>query len=60
MDWIPVCKKLPPEKVPVMTKIDDEKGARNEETLIRVGNLWFMPDMSMYVYYEPTHWRYDT
>lgn len=27
MDWIPVCKKLPPEKVPVMTKIDDEKGA---------------------------------
>lgn len=19
--------------------------------------LWFFPDMSMYVYYVPTHWR---
>jgi len=41
-----------------MTKIDDGKGVRNETTLKRQGNLWFYPDMSMYVYYTPTHWRF--
>lgn len=40
-----------------MTKIDDECGVRNEQTLIRKGNLWFFPDESMYVYYTPTHWK---
>ena len=30
---------------------------RNESTLVRKGRLWFFPDMSMYVYYDPTHWR---
>ena len=24
-----------------------------------LGNLWFFPDMSMYVYYTPRFWRYD-
>src|ERR1700728_359346 len=47
----------PPEKRAVMTRIDDEKGCRNEQVLVRQGNLWFFPDMSMYVYYRPTHWR---
>jgi len=47
-----------PENVDVETKIDDEKGLRNEQTLKRVGNLWWLPDMSMYCYYRPTHWRY--
>jgi hypothetical protein len=46
-----------PEGVVVMTKIEDEKGKRNEQTLKRQGNLWFHPDGSMYVYYTPTHWR---
>ena len=46
-----------PEKVPVMTKIDDQNGCRNEQALTRQGRLWFYPDMSMYVYYTPTHWK---
>lgn len=60
MDWISIKEKLPPERAIVMTKIDDGKGVRNEALLARIGNLWFRPDMSMYVYYAPTHWRYDT
>lgn len=47
-----------PEGVEVMTKIDEGKGARNEQTLTRKGNLWCYPDMHMYVYYRPTHWRH--
>lgn len=39
-----------------MTKIDNENGCRNEQPLKRRGNLWFLPDDSMYVYYTPTHW----
>ena len=53
-----------PLGVEIETKIDDaEHGPRNETTLIgeRRGfahrTMWFLPDMSMYVYYEPTHWR---
>jgi len=46
-----------PEGVTVRTKIDDIGGARNEQNLKRLGRLWFFPDGSMYVYYEPTHWR---
>lgn len=46
-----------PEGVVVSTKIDDEQGVRNVTTLKRQGNLWFVPDGEMYVYYRPTHWR---
>lgn len=46
-----------PEGVVVDTKIDDEQGARNVQTLRRRGRLWWFPDGIMYVYYEPTHWR---
>lgn len=46
-----------PEGVEVETKIDDETGSRNEQSLVRNGRLWFYPDMTMYVYYRPTHWR---
>lgn len=55
--WNKVSEVLPPENTVVETKIDDEKGVRNEQKLIRNGNLWFLPDKSMYVYYMPTHWR---
>lgn len=55
--WIETAKQLPPDGVVVQTKIDDSKGVRNETTLKRQGNLWFVPDGSMYVYYTPTHWR---
>ncbi len=47
-----------PNGIVLMTKIDDENGIRNEQELKRSGNLWFVPDGSMYVYYTPTHWRY--
>ena len=56
MEWISLEEQLPEEGVEVMTKIDDAKGCRNEQSLTRKGNLWFYPDMSMYIYYLPTHW----
>lgn len=56
-EWQPI--ETAPEDVVVQTKIDDEKGCRNEAPLRRVRRLWFFPDMSMYVYYRPTHWRPD-
>lgn len=56
-DWISTKPDLPPEGVVVETKIDDEKGCRNEQKLKRQGNLWWTSDGAMYVYYTPTHWR---
>ena len=56
--WHQTLYELPPEGVTVYTKIDDERGCRNEGKLYRRGNLWFLSDGSMYVYYTPTHWRY--
>lgn len=56
-NWIKVSSKLPVEGMVVETKISDDKGERNQKELIRKGNLWFLPDMRMYVYYTPTHWR---
>lgn len=53
-DWKPIDSA--PEGVDVWTKIDDGRGARMEAVLRRQGRLWFFPDMSMYVYYAPTHW----
>jgi len=55
--WIETVASLPKEGTVVETKIDDEHGTRNEQTLKRSGDLWFFPDGSMYVYYRPTHWR---
>lgn len=58
-EWTPATSdNMPPDKVEVETKIDDAAGVRNETTLKRYRNLWFFPDMSMYVYYKPTHWRH--
>lgn len=54
-DWQPAAT-APADRV-IMTKIDDERGARNEGALYRDGALWWAPDGSMYVYYQPTHWR---
>jgi hypothetical protein len=55
--WKKLTEGLPPVGLVVDTKIDDAAGARNEQKLKRNGNLWFVPDGSTYVYYEPTHWR---
>lgn len=55
-EWKPITREDPPTGATVLTKIDDGGGERNEQTLKRHGRLWFFPDMSMYVYYEPTHY----
>lgn len=60
MEWISVSEQLPNDDVAVMTKIDDDKGCRNEQQLKRRGNLWFFTDDSMYVYYRPTHWAHES
>ena len=57
MKYFQTNQGLPPEGQEVITKIDDENGVRNETNLVRKDSLWFFPDMSMYVYYQPTHWR---
>lgn len=58
-EWKTITENEPPQGVPVMTKIDDEKGSRNEQVLKRQGRLWFFADGSMYVYCVPTHYRAD-
>lgn len=48
-----------PEGVLVTTKIDDANGVRNEQVMMRRGNLWWINSGNpneMYVYYRPTHW----
>lgn len=52
--WRPIDSA--PEGIVVRTAIIDHE-QRNTADLIRKGRLWFFPDMSMYVYYTPTHWR---
>jgi len=56
-EWKTVQFDIAPEDEPVMTKIDDEHGVRNEQPMKRRGRLWWFTDGSMYVYYTPTHWR---
>lgn len=58
--WRPVLTDPAPEGVEVDTVIigsGDDNPLRNHQSLVRRGRLWFFPDRSMYVYYEPTHWR---
>jgi len=58
--YIACVDELPPEGEIVITKIDDENGIRNEgEKLKRSGRLWFHITGDMYVYYTPTHWKYN-
>lgn len=67
-DWKPTYvdtadggKWCVPEGQEVMTKIDDAQGGpRNEQRMLRRGNLWFInvgEPSEMYVYYTPTHWK---
>lgn len=55
--WKEISKETPPKDKVIMTKIDDEHGSRNEQELMWDGKLWWYPDKSMYVYYQPTHWK---
>jgi hypothetical protein len=55
--WKLVSEETPPQKKVLKTKIVDAEGKEhNEQELILSGKLWWHPDMSMYVYYTPTHW----
>lgn len=54
-NWQP-AQTAPVDQV-VLTKIDDGKGLRNIAPLILHKNRWCFADMSMYVYYNPTHWK---
>lgn len=60
MTWIKTAHRIPPDGKVVMTKIEDHNGVRNEQELKRIKNLWWFPDGSMYVYYNPTHWLEDS
>jgi hypothetical protein len=53
-DWQRI--ETAPEGKVLLTKIDDLSGERNVQQLKRRGRLWFVPDGSTYVYYQPTHW----
>lgn len=49
-----------PENLKILTKIDDKYGVRNEQIMMRRGNLWYVnvgDPGEMYVYYVPTHWK---
>lgn len=52
-DWKYTAERLPPENVVLETT--NSQGDVSE--LVRVGNLFFFTDMSMYVYYVPKMWR---
>ena len=60
-EWQPIATA--PIDVEIQTLLCDEHGPRNMQSLVGKKRtpesriLWFFPDMSMYVYYEPTHWR---
>ena len=56
-EWISVKEMLPPEHIPVETKIDDENGERNNCILMRYKSFWMYPENMVHVYYAPTHWR---
>lgn len=58
MNWTQIEFLPAPENTILNFKIDDEHGCRNECKLIRKGNLYWLPDNSMYVYFIPTHWSY--
>jgi hypothetical protein len=55
-DWIRTIVELPTEDTVVWTKIDNNNDPHNIVKLKRHRNIWFVPDGSMYVYYQPTHW----
>ncbi len=61
MSWQPI--ETAPIGIVVDTIILDGSGSLNEQRMIqRVREpgcrpMWWFEDGSMYVYYEPTHWR---
>ena len=58
IDWINLTDQLPPENYVVETKVDAAGVSTNRFHLLRVGNVFKMPDRDMPVSYQPTHWRW--
>ena len=57
--WKKILSFSPPLNTLINTKIDDEKGVRNEQPLKFDGKLWWTLDKSAtYIYYQPTHWDF--
>lgn len=52
IEWLPIATA--PEGRVVRTKVCDSEGSYQK--LIKHGRLWWFPDMSIYIYYTPTHW----
>lgn len=50
--WVETKKERPPEGVVVETM---DSGGHTQELMFK-GRLWWFPDESMYVYYEPVRW----
>ena len=51
--WTQTESALPPEGA----LVDAITPNGSPRVLRRKGNLWFLPDMSMYVYFTPVWWR---
>ena len=58
MCWIDCDVGKPPDNIEVKTRVEDIEGnVSRQQNLSLFNNLWFLPDMSMMVYYRPTHWK---
>lgn len=57
MNYKSIKEVPPPENVIVDTAIIEGGDIRNEQPLLKRGNLWWFPKKDAYVYYTPTHWR---
>lgn len=51
--WHYTSDKLPPEH----TLLETTNSQGDVSELVRKGNLFFLPDLSMYVYCTPKMWR---
>lgn len=52
-DWYPTDRYLPADG----EVVDAMDSGGHVQPLKRDGNLWFVPDGSMYVYFTPKMWR---
>lgn len=54
--WVKFSDEKPPEGETVDTYKEQDGERTMQQKLKRKGSLMFFPDMSIYVYYTPTHW----
>jgi len=55
-NWVKVSDRLPPENKVVQTKIHKNRVVKNESKLVLKGTVWWLPDFSTNVQFNPTHW----